>query len=105
MRKLRARTESLSTDAIGRYCLRASVGVLMLFLANVVLSKVSVVYDWDLDFVVRTPWIEWSVLFSASGLFTIAILLHERRTRRSGSTDHATGRPNRSKQPTREEGQ
>ena len=66
---------------IQRICLIASGFILLLFMANVVLGKIANVSDWNPDFIVRKPWVEWLILFGASGLFTVGILLSEHRRR------------------------
>ena len=76
--------ENLSVARIQRSCLVASGCILLLFVANVVLGKIANVSDWDPGFIVRKPWVEWLVLFGASGLFTISILLSEYRKRSAG---------------------
>ena len=75
---------NLSAARIQRICLAASGIILLLFMANVVLGKIAAVSDWNPGFIVRKPWIEWLVLFGASGLFTVAILLSEYRKRNAG---------------------
>ena len=72
---------NLPAARIQRICLAMSGFILLLFMINVVLSKIANVSDWDPGFIVRKPWIEWLVLFGASGLFTVAILLSEHRKR------------------------
>lgn len=75
----------VSARKIQRICLVASGFVLLLFMLNVVLGKIANMSVWDLDFVVRKPWVEWLVLFGASGLFTISILLSEYRKHNAGA--------------------
>lgn len=77
--------KNVSVRKVQRICLAVSGFVLLLFMLNVVLGKIANMSVWDPDFVVRKPWIEWLVLFGASGLFTIAILLSEFRKRNAGA--------------------
>lgn len=77
--------KNVSARKVQRICLAVSGFVLLLFMLNVVLGKIANMSVWDPDFVVRKPWIEWLVLFGASGLFTIAILLSEFRKRNAGA--------------------
>ena len=77
--------KNVSARKIQRICLAVSGFVLLLFMLNVVLGKIANMSFWDPDFVVRKPWIEWLVLFGASGLFTISILLSEYRKRNAGA--------------------
>ena len=76
---------NVSARRIQRICLAVGGFVLLLFMLNVLLGKIAHTTDWDPVFIVRTPWVEWLVLFGASGLFTIAILLSEYRQRNAGA--------------------
>ena len=77
--------KDVSARGIQRICMAVSGFVLLLFMLNVVLGKIANLSDWDPGFIVRKPWVEWLVLFGASGLFTIAILLSEYRKRNAGA--------------------
>ena len=77
--------KNVSARRIQRICLAVSGFVLLLFMLNVVLGKIAHTTDWDPGFIVRKPWVEWLVLFGASGMFTIAILLSEYRQRNAGA--------------------
>lgn len=77
--------KNVSARKIQRICLAVSGFVLLLFMLNVVLGKIANMSDWDPGFIVRKPWVEWLVLFGASGLFTVSILLSEYRKRATGA--------------------